>query len=103
MTSAQSLEPGSRREALTERDRDILHFECEWWQHPGGKEEAIRLTFGISPTRYYQLLNTLIDRRAALEYDPMLVKRLRRVRDERRRSRHARLTGEIILEEGSDS
>lgn len=69
--------------ALTETDRAILAFEAEWTRHAGAKEEAIRATLGMTPARYYQLLGRLIDTAEALEHDPLLVKRLRRVRDER--------------------
>lgn len=71
------------RVALTETERAILDFEAEWTRHAGAKEEAIRATLGMGPARYYQLLGRLIDTADALEHDPLLVKRLRRVRDER--------------------
>ena len=74
-----------------ERDRAILDFERDWWQHPGAKEDAIRQTFGLSPARYYQVLGKLMDSEAALAYDPMLIKRLQRVRDDRRSSRQKRV------------
>lgn len=74
-----------------ERDRAILNFEREWWQHPGAKEDAIRQTFGLSPARYYQVLGKLMDSEAALAYDPMLVKRLHRVREDRQSSRQKRV------------
>ena len=74
-----------------ERDRAILDFEREWWQHPGAKEDAIRQTFGLSPARYYQVLGKLMDSEAALAYDPMLVKRLQRVREDRRTLRQKRV------------
>lgn len=79
---------------LDERSRAILTFEANWGAPPGQKEDAIRQTFDISPARYYQLLGRLIDSHAALAYDPLLVKRLQRLRDERRRSREERLSGE---------
>lgn len=103
MTRIESLEPQSPVGALSERDRGVLDFECAWWQQPGGKEEAIRQTFGLSPARYYQLLNELIDRRAALEYDPMLVKRLLRIREERRQARQRRMSTAVIAEESPNS
>ncbi|MDS1270223.1 DUF3263 domain-containing protein [Lipingzhangella sp. LS1_29] len=78
---------------LTERDARILAFENQWWKLEGSKEQAIRDEFGFSPTRYYQLLNDLIDRPEALAQDPMLVKRLRRLRNSRRRKRTARRLG----------
>jgi len=77
-------------EALDERSRAILEFERSWWQLPGRKEGAIRRRFGVSAARYYRLLNRLIDTPEALRYDPMLVKRLRRLRAERRRQRFER-------------
>lgn len=77
-------------EALSERDTRILVFERRWWRYPGAKEQAIREAFAIPATRYYQLLNDLIDRPEALAFDPILVKRLRRQRAERRRLRSAR-------------
>ena len=78
---------------LTERELAILAFERQWWQHAGAKEQAIREQFSLSATRYYQLLNALIDRHEALVHDPMLVKRLRRVRAARQRQRSARRLG----------
>ena len=68
----------------------ILAFERRWWRYPGAKEQAIREIFDIAATRYYQLLNELIDRPEALAFDPILVKRLRRQRSERKRLRTAR-------------
>ncbi|MBX6357096.1 MAG: DUF3263 domain-containing protein [Micromonosporaceae bacterium] len=72
---------------LTEREEQILAFERLWWKHAGSKEQAIRDTFGLSATHYYQLLNGLLDNPAALAYDPVLVGRLRRLRSSRARSR----------------
>jgi hypothetical protein len=79
---------------LSDRDRDILRFEGEWRRHVGAKEEAIRSDLGISPARYYQLLGRLIDSAEAQEHDPMLVKRLRRLRDARRHARVTRVAGD---------
>jgi hypothetical protein len=73
---------------LEERERSILDFERSWWQSPGPKESAIRAQFDLSTTRYYQLLNDLLDDDAALAYDPLVVLRLRRLRDRRRRARY---------------
>lgn len=75
---------------LSDRDREILAFERRWWKYAGAKEEAARELFDLSATRYYQVLNALIDSPAALEHDPMLVKRLRRLRSTRQRGRSAR-------------
>ncbi|MHB1928968.1 MAG: DUF3263 domain-containing protein [Acidimicrobiales bacterium] len=72
---------------LSERDRAILDFERSWWLEPGSKEDAVRARFGLSPTRYYQLLGALTDSDEAERYDPLVVRRLRRGRDRRRRAR----------------
>ena len=78
---------------LPRRDREILTFERQWWKYAGAKEQAIRELFDMSATRYYQVLNALIDSPAALAADPMLVKRLRRLRASRQRQRSARRLG----------
>ena len=80
-------------EELSERDQAILAFERQWWRFAGAKEQAIRESFDMSATRYYQVLNALIDRESALAYDPLLVKRLRRLRTARQRARSARRLG----------
>ena len=80
-------------DGLSERDLKILEFERQWWKYAGAKEQAMREKFDMSATRYYQALNALIDRPAALEADPMLVKRLRRLRAARQRARSARRLG----------
>jgi hypothetical protein len=73
--------------SLTEREAQILSFEAKWWRHAGSKEQAIRDTFGLSSTRYYQLLNALLDNPAAMEHEPVIVGRLRRLRSTRARTR----------------
>ena len=72
-------------DGLTRREHDILAFERQWWKYAGAKEEAIKELFSMSATRYYQVLNALVDRPEALAADPMLVKRLRRLRASRQR------------------
>jgi hypothetical protein len=72
---------------LSDRDRAILDFERSWWLEPGPKEVAIRARFDLSPTRYYQVLNELLESPDAAAYDPLVVRRLRRMRDRRRRAR----------------
>lgn len=73
--------------ALSERDKAILDFERSWWTEPGPKETAIRQRFELSGARYYQILGELIDSPDALAYDPLVVRRLRRLRERRRRAR----------------
>jgi hypothetical protein len=84
------------REGLSERDREIIAFERQWWKYAGSKETAIRELFDMSATRYYQVLNGLIDDPAAIAHDPMLMKRLARLRASRQRARSARRLGVTV-------
>lgn len=95
MDAANALQGNGAEQAtgLSERDRDILEFERHWWKYAGAKEQAVREKFDMSSTRYYQVLNALIDSQAALEADPLLVRRLRRLRQQRQRQRSARRLG----------
>ncbi|MCM2577246.1 DUF3263 domain-containing protein [Streptomyces meridianus] len=72
---------------LSDRDRAVLALERRSWPGPGAKERAVREQLGMSPTRYYQLLNALLDDPLALAHDPVTVNRLRRLRETRRRRR----------------
>jgi len=78
---------------LSDRDRSILDFEMQWWKYAGAKEAAVRAKFDMTSTRYYQVLNAIIDKPAALEYHPLLVRRLIRLRAARKRQRSARRLG----------
>jgi len=80
-------------EELSQRDIDILDFERSWWKHAGVKEQAIKERFEMSATRYYQVLNELLENPAAMERDPILIKRLKRLRMYRQKQRVARLLG----------
>jgi hypothetical protein len=93
--AAENAAPRSEAQspALSDRDREILDFERQWWKYAGAKETAVREKFDMSATRYYQVLNALIDRPEALEADPLLVRRLRRLRAARQRQRSARRLG----------
>jgi uncharacterized protein DUF3263 len=75
---------------LSERERALLTFEKQNWKHAGAKDQAIRDRFELSATRYYQLLNSLLDRPEAQEFEPALVKRLRRIRAANQRARSGR-------------
>jgi len=81
---------GMPTHTLSDRDSKILNFERQWWKYAGAKEDAVRELFALSSTEYYQVLNAIIDEPAALVHDPMLVKRLRRMRATRQRGRGAR-------------
>ena len=88
MSALENNEPvGS---TLTDLETRILEFERNWWRFAGAKETAIKELFDLTAPRYYQLLNDLIDRDDALEASPMLVKRLRRLREARMAARTAR-------------
>lgn len=100
MDAAEALTPpvdptdgAEPADGVTPRERQVLEFERQWWKHAGAKEQAIKERFGMSATRYYQVLNALIDRPESLAVDPMLVKRLRRMRASRQRARSARRLG----------
>ena len=83
----------SAESPLSARDQQMLALERQWWKYAGAKEQAIRELFDLSATHYYQILNALIDTEEALAHDPMLVKRLRRLRTSRQRARTARRLG----------
>src|SRR6188508_669660 len=93
MDAANALPAPGDQPGLSVRDREILAFERQWWKYAGAKETAVRDKFDMSSTRYYQVLNALIDRPEALEADPLLVRRLRRLRASRQRQRSARRLG----------
>jgi Protein of unknown function (DUF3263) len=78
---------------VPERDRQVLDFEGSWWLYPGPKDRAIREYLEMSATRYYQRLRRLIDDPSALEYDPLTVRRLRRMRTQRLEQIAERVTG----------
>lgn len=88
---AQDPEPGrSGGTALGGLQLRVLEFEREWSARPGAKASAIRAEFGVAPARYYQMLSAVLDSPAALRHDPLLVRRLQRVRDARAASRASR-------------
>ena len=78
---------------LTELETKILEFERTWWRHAGAKESSIKELFNLTPPAYYQMLNNLIDRPAALMAEPLLVKRLLRLRDQRTAARSSTKLG----------
>lgn len=90
MSAASVHATASDVASLSERDMRVLAFERQWWKFAGSKEDAVRAEFGMTATEYYQVLNGLIDSESALAHDPMLVKRLRRMRASRQRGRAGR-------------
>jgi hypothetical protein len=85
-----AVEAPDQASGLTDLEVRILEFERSWWRYAGAKESAIKELFDMSAPRYYQLLNDLIDREDALVASPMLVKRLRRLRQARMSARSSR-------------
>ncbi len=102
MASSEATPERRAAHILSDRDKAILDFEREWWQHSGSKEDSIRQAFALSGARYYQVLGALISSEAALAYDPMLVKRLQRMKDERSISRQARISPETSKNSDED-
>lgn len=85
-TDASAHDPEAAHDLATAREqriRRVLDFEAGWAQHGGAKARAIRAEFGWSTTRYYQVLDGLLETRAAVRHDPMLVRRLLRLREGR--------------------
>lgn len=83
--AAEPEQPEPKGDALSPLHASILQFESRPWAHPGVKDEAIRVELALTSARYYQLLNAAIESPAAVRHDPMLVRRLRRIRDGRAR------------------
>jgi len=83
----------SANAGLSEFEVKMLEFERSWWRHAGVKESSIKELFNLTPPAYYQLLNNLIDREAAVMAEPILVKRLRRLRDSRTQARSSSKLG----------
>lgn len=81
---------------LTDREKEMLALERLWWQYSGAKANEIRKRFDLSDTQYYQQLNALLDREEALAHDPLLVKRLRRLRAQRQRTRSVSRYGQDL-------
>ena len=85
--------PISNGAGLTELENKMLDFERQWWRYAGAKESAIKELFDLTPPAYYQMLNNLIDREDALNAEPILVKRLRRLRESRTAARSSTRLG----------
>lgn len=82
--------PAATEDRLSDHELEILAFENRWWRRAGFKEQAIRDRFELSAVRYYQALNSLLNKPAALAHDPLLVGRLLRMRDRRSAGRAGR-------------
>lgn len=73
--------------ALSDKEREVLEFEGSWWQEGGPKEVRIREQLQLSPSRYYAILQELMESAEAMEHSPLVVRRMRRMRERRRRAR----------------
>ena len=85
--------PISNGAGLSELEIKMLDFERQWWWYAGAKESAIKELFDLTPPAYYQMLNNLIDREDAVLAEPILVKRLRRLRESRTAARSSTRLG----------
>ena len=93
VTRSGALPDDGAMDELSVRDREILTFERDWWQYAGAKDAAVREHLALEPEAYYRALTSIIDLPAALDHDPLLVRRLRRQRLARQRERQARRQG----------
>jgi hypothetical protein len=72
---------------ISERHQAMLEFERSYWMLDDPKPSAIRARFQCSVDEYYAELNELLEQPAAMEHDPLVVRRLQRQRLRRRRER----------------
>jgi hypothetical protein len=93
MSMSEISMPMRNSAGLSELEIKMLDFERQWWRYAGAKESAIKELFDLTPPAYYQMLNNLIDREDALSAEPILVKRLRRLRESRTAARSSTRLG----------
>jgi hypothetical protein len=93
MSMSEISMPMRNSSGLSELEIKMLDFERQWWRYAGAKESAIKELFDLTPPAYYQMLNNLIDREDALSAEPILVKRLRRLRESRTAARSSTRLG----------
>ena len=79
---------------LSQRDRAILDFEQSWWESATPRDQAVREQFQLTESEYAEVLNQLVASEAALLAEPLLIRRLRRLRDRRRQQHIARRTAD---------
>ena len=84
----------SPHQQLSQRDRAILDFEQSWWESATPRDQAVREQFQLTESEYAEVLNQLIASEAALLAEPLLIRRLRRLRDRRRQQHIARRTAD---------
>jgi Protein of unknown function (DUF3263) len=82
---------------LGERARAIIGFEAAWFTLDEDRHDAIRARFACSVEDYNLELNRVIDHPEALTIGPLVVRRLRRLRERRRR---ARIDGTASADQG---
>ena len=87
----------ARAVSLSKFEQDLLDFERTWWSEDQPKDAAIADQFRLTTAEYYEQLTALIDTDQALGHDPLVVRRLRRMRERRRQERF----GEIADGTGS--
>lgn len=74
---------------LTDHERALLDFERHWWRYGATRADAARARFGLGGTEHRRMVGALMDRPEALAHDPVLVRRLRRMRVSHRTTRSA--------------
>ncbi|MGA3214738.1 MAG: DUF3263 domain-containing protein [Acidimicrobiales bacterium] len=73
---------------LTDRERNVLDLERDWWLSSPSKRQAIHERLGLSPAAYYGVLRRLASSPEAFAYDPLVVHRVRRRIVRRRKDRY---------------
>jgi hypothetical protein len=82
---------------LSERYAAMLDFERAWWNHDEPRDQVIRARFQCSPDEYYAELTMVLEDPDAVDHDPLVVRRLKRLR---LRARKARLDGTATVASG---
>lgn len=86
------------RPMLSERHAAMLDFERSWWDEDEPRDRVIRERFQCSPDEYHAELTGVLDDPAALDHDPLVVRRLRRLRLRARRVRRGE--ADLAAEQG---
>lgn len=61
---------------LTDHEKAMLDLATEHFRYAGSLDTAAMDRFGMTPTRYWQEMNRIIETEAALAYRPAAVQRL---------------------------
>ncbi|MFT4864715.1 MAG: hypothetical protein ACI9CV_001293 [Ilumatobacter sp.] len=75
---------------LSERHAAMLDFERSWWTNDDPRDQVVRARFQCSPEEYDAEIAVVLENPDAAEHDPLVVRRLKRLR---LRARKARIDG----------